>query len=1132
MKTFCAPSRRKPSASLLLALLTGIGSVLAPGLVPGSVSAETVNWGGSDGDWRTGSNWSTGSVPASTDTINIDAGTTTLTFPDPTENLTLSGNAALNVTGSGTARILGTIFLNGNSTLTLSSENATLQTVTTDGSVKGGTLNVAGSTGGTATVTIQAGTLDHNGYDIHVGMGGVGVVNQTGGTVTLTAGNQWLNIGERSTGSGTWNISGGQLEAGMLVVGRRGEGHMTIDGTAAVTASKLILGYFSQRAPNSVLTLAGGTLTSNGNAYFGGYANEAAPANSSTNYTFNMTGGTLETKSETYFGNYDKDHNGTNNLALASTANIQGGTWNASKLVTIGNVVTGGTWSNVAITNTTNSLSAILNLSGGTINFNDEVKVGNMSIASGINASGKLNVSGSAIVNFNKPLLVGASANSVAKVTVSGGTSTFNDVVKIGDASGTSALFEVTGGENLTFTKQVLIGSAANGTMTLSGGKTTFALTGTTMILGNASGATGTLNVTGSAVATVTGYDVHLGANGGKGVLNQSGGTLTLGCWLNVGEGGVGEANLSGGALVTNGPVAVGRRQVGTMNVTGTGKLQAKNGLYVGMFATKTGDSLLHVNGGTVEANTLFVGNQSSNEENNWGTRTGVSTLTVDAGNLTVSGESTIAYGGLDKKGAVAVMNLNDGTSSFATLYVGRGVSDAALADGTLNVTGGTHTVAQLKVGNEANSKGTLKVSGGELKVGSMIVSNHATQGNVEISGGALRMTATDSTRSFIGYGDGSVGTLTIRGGTLYGCGADFCVGGSGTAFGTMTVNGGTFNQHGTGNFVILPGSGNGTTGNVLNLSSGTIDSLWFSLSQELIGSPDTAVSTFNMTGGTVKAGNHMRLGLNRKGNANISGGTLQITGEIQLDASGKGSVLSITGPDSVWNVGGLNFYGTGLVNLTAGSFTPNRDGTPKAALPTINVSGTANVSSAVSIDMTNYVCESAALFDSTTQTILKAGTLNWSPASVTVSDGWKLTTTGTTADLALDESKIAFVDLNGTGTAYGKLGESGWMKISGTAGEDYSLKILYGGTEKGDELAVWLDSALGSSASVANTGEFLKISGTLGADGVDWLYWNLDDFNLQNQTSATFSNLPEPSSIVLMILGILGFIGFNRKKF
>lgn len=179
-------------------------------------SAAIVTWGGSDGDYLTGSNWVGGSVPNTNggDTAQIDGGNVTYT---PGGDLAIHSGGALQINGGSWTQAGGIAWIQ----------------------LAGGSLNVAGGVfnQGTAgnivrdsstTIAVSSGTANFNGNLINDT--NYGVLNITGGTVNV--GNEFKPISSFTMSAGTLNstlISFADGPGGITFTG----GLLSVDGSGS-----------------------------------------------------------------------------------------------------------------------------------------------------------------------------------------------------------------------------------------------------------------------------------------------------------------------------------------------------------------------------------------------------------------------------------------------------------------------------------------------------------------------------------------------------------------------------------------------------------------------------------------------------------------------------------------------------------------------------------------------------------------------------------------------------------------------------------------------------------------------------------------------------------------------------------
>ncbi|MDO4571068.1 MAG: PEP-CTERM sorting domain-containing protein, partial [Planctomycetia bacterium] len=546
----------------------------------------------------------------------------------------------------------------------------------------------------------------------------------------------------------------------------------------------------------------------------------------------------------------------------------------------------------------------------------------------------------------------------------------------------------------------------------------------------------------------------------------------------------------------------------------------------------------------------------------------GTHSLTMAGGKLAVTNTAGFGYTDDHGTGGSSTASFSGGNASFGTTYIGYGVGSTgnvtisgadtvvsfggfafgASGTGTLEVSDGTVTLAGGNVGTSAGS-GALKVSGGSVTLnGEVNVGNGAgSTGTLEISGGSV----TFASASRIGY-NGGTATISLLAktydggddppvvvpGVLYAPSADFIIG-QGNSNAKMIVDGGTYNQNGKGNFVIVGAdkSYNDGQGTLLELRSGTIDTLWLSLGQAYdVG----GLVTMNMTGGDLKVGSgSLRIGWNgTKADFNAHGGNVTVGGTLLLagiDAA-AGSQLNIYGSGSTWSAGTIDLTSRGVVNFNAGALEFS-GGTPNAAVSTLVSTGNTTVAAQVNADMTGYVYSGVAFLSSVPrQTLVDAtGTLSWNPSSVEITGPWMLDTsvTGEVA-LVIDDDQVAGATAGGY--AYGDLGESGWLKITGSPNETTTIEVLYnplGEDFDSTDFVAWLNNNLYDDGveAVDKGGSVLFTNLDLGDLGTLYMSYDLSAYNALHATGGVaFDQVPEPGTWVLMLLGMVGLAFYRRS--
>lgn len=382
------------------------------------------------------------------------------------------------------------------------------------------------STGNVCTITADFVATP---IDIIVGTGGGnnGLLNHPSGTGITGSGN-WMFVGTNggtgkynladvttpgtgitgfATGAGSMNARG-RLYVGGWTGGGSGVANINTSGTLAI-AGQLQVG---TNAGTGVFNLEKGTVTTGGGwVEFGNGAG--------TNGTFNMTGGS--------FTKTGADHFMIASNGGTAVGNISGGTINVNNEIWVGQA--GGSKGTLNLSGTaaiTNGSWVAIGRAGGngTVNMTGGswTKNGGGNFIVGDNSVGLMNQSAGP-VGINGELWVGQAGSGRGTYNLSGGSITVNNWVAIGRDGGTGN-FTMTGG---SITKNgggnFIVGASGPGTMVMSAGLVDVA-TNITWI-GETNNCTGTLTL--SDTAEFRSSRVVLAPNGGTtGNLNLNGGVL------------------------------------------------------------------------------------------------------------------------------------------------------------------------------------------------------------------------------------------------------------------------------------------------------------------------------------------------------------------------------------------------------------------------------------------------------------------------------------------------------------------------------------------------------------------------------------------------------------------------------
>ncbi|MFO1198003.1 MAG: choice-of-anchor D domain-containing protein [Burkholderiaceae bacterium] len=669
------------------------------------------------------------------------------------------------------------------------------------GDVTGGGGLIVGNSG-QGTFLMNAGTLKIGDGDINLqqlgvglGAGSVGLFEQSGGDVTV---NGKVAIGRDAGSQGTYRLLtdtvNGSLPTltvtGVTSIGFQGVGVFEQQtGTAHTITDGLFIGAF-----DGTYRQSGGTLRV-GVDEFDNVIGQGTIVGTLGAGLFEQTGGTHTTSFLSV---------GDSSGSVGSYKLSGGGVLDVVGDTTIGNSGI-GVFDNTGGTHTTNTLnlgncggcanaggtfnsSGTYKLSGtGVLHVRESATVGIFGYGAVIQSGGSATIDQTLTIGlgpeqppgvFNDPFREGV-------YKLSGGTLAVGGDVVLGAGNdffagepGGKGTFEHSGAGSVTVTGSVILGQAAS----IGGGHGTYLLSGGTLSIGN---------------------DLIVG-QGGTGTFTQTGGVVNVstnapGAFLTIAEaaGSTGSYSIGNGQLHVDGTILIGANGTGTMTVS-AGAIVTTNYLDVGFFGT-TGNGTLNVNGGAITvANNLVVGNPLGN----------VGTVNHSAGSIQVN--DTFFGVGIDQ-GTYKMTGAGASLVVVNSVYVGNagGTGLFEQSAGSVQIGGA------LVIGQTAGAVGTYTTSGGTTTVTGAVVlaANPGATGTLNVSGGAL-----------------SAASITVNaGGTLNYSGGSLALGGGA---GTLdNAAGGQVNFSGAGQRVLdarLQNSGAVTLStnaqvNVLAQTGGTI---------------------------------------------------------------------------------------------------------------------------------------------------------------------------------------------------------------------------------------------------------------------------------------------------------------------
>jgi autotransporter-associated beta strand protein len=903
--------------------------------------ADTTWTGATSQDWNNAGNWNNG-LPSS--------GNGAIFIPIATGNYPILANSAsagwdIHIGDGGAAngrldQTAGTLTTGSGNWAFIGVSGATgTYNITGSASFSASRINL-GDWNGTSVGTINintTGTVDaygdvgdwwqNNSWHVGVDNGDVGIINLTNGTVH-SYGNMWLGAfsgtgtfnqyggtnnvggnlalgrywnGSSGVSKGTYNISGGRLNAGSINLGASGGGGDVMDGQLNVSGTgvancegDLIIGPGGNSSSTAAVTIdAGGVVnvasTTKRWLYVGQY--------DAINATLTVNGGSLNLNANT-------------DLRFSVGGNTGVGVVNLNS-----GAITGGSGSVIAFNQgNSGSVNNTFNLNGGTLTIGQIITGGS---------------GGTRVFNFNggtlKPTVATASffdsgVASAANVMAGGAiidTAGYN--ITIGQA-----LADGGGGGGLT--------KVGNGTLTLTGG---YGYTGPTIVKA------GTLAVdasqtTSASALTVSNATLSLSLNNGSS--SMSAGNITL-AGTNVLNLNFGTATSPAAAAINAAGYTVSNTGTNTINITG-------------QYLT-TGEYQLIYTGAPVPTNNFKLGTLP----------TGVVAVLTNSGVsldllITASGQTLNWYGADNSGNPLTTWNINassnwnSGNAKYLQ-YSGNSYGDNVTFDDNAYSSSDTSitlntTVVPVSVDFNNNSysysiNGSGGISGATsvekdgsglvflgttnsytggtvINSGTLSVANDKALGAsgsaVTLSGGTLQFsTTTTSSRSITVV---SNSTITLA------AGANVQLSGTVSGAANLTANGpGTLTLAGVGiNKSVAVG---GAAGDSVMSISGTLTA-----SNLFVGNASGAVGAVYQTGGTVTAagggGDCLNVGniSGGFGYYNAVGGTLTANGISVGGENNTGSGPTGTGGDGIMEINAGVVTNTGWLVMTRGASAEN----------------------------------------------------------------------------------------------------------------------------------------------------------------------------------------------------------------
>lgn len=610
---------------------------------------------------------------------------------------------------------------------------------------------------------------------------------------TAQAGQLWLGV----TSSGAGLTVSGNLTTSAATIGYNAGSTGTVSlsgGTASWTANNnLIVG----ETGSGIVNVTNGADLFTDGAILGG----SAPGNlGDGTVVVDGTGSTWQDTGRVFIGRY-----GTGSLELTNGGTLtSAGGLVANEAGSTGTVTIegpGSSWTANGDGVAGRGTIQIGNLGNGTLFVRDSGAIasvdGYVGSEAGSNSAATITGSGSTWTN-SRDFFVGHNSGAVGTITVSqGGKLTADGHMQIGNLFGSTGALTVTdAGSSVVVGADLNMGWHGNGTLNVLNGASVTA-TGTTgnILIGNESDATGQALVDGAGSQLSSAHRIVIGGNG-QGIL-----TLSNGATISA----------------TNGiRIAAGAGSTGALNI----------GAAAGASAAAAGTILAPVIQFGPDGGGTIVFNATDSNYDLSAKVSGVGSLDVHAGNLTLSGNNTYSGGTRVRAGTLALgtssaagtgaISLDGGTTlsyangiDIANNLTINGIVDLQVNAGTAtqsgNLTIATNGLYRLRgngvlqfTGTTANASGLTSVSDGTTFAVNGVLSGAVNVGNA----GRLKGTGTVGTTTVASGGTvapgNSIGTLNVAGDITFNPGSVYEVEVNGTgasdrisATGTAFLNGG-----------------------------------------------------------------------------------------------------------------------------------------------------------------------------------------------------------------------------------------------------------------------------------------------------------------------------------------------------
>ncbi len=717
-------------------------------------------------------------------------------------------------------------------------------------------------------------------------------------------------------------------------------------------------------------------------------------------------------------------------------------------------------------------------------------------VTSGTNSfTGETNVAGNgsdqyltidgATVTFEGASRVGQDAPAGYLTIQNGGTLNLESTIAISDTSGVSTGYVKVDGGTLNSKLEVRLGFHWNGYLdVVNGGK----VTAGTLSVGGPDARKGRGNLTIGALDTET--------------VTGNTGTVSVGN-LNVSGNGPSTITVNNGSLSVTGNMTLGTASTTPMecelitNVNAQGTLTVGGTLDFANLSQTT--AIMNVNGGSVTAKNMIIGNNAGKGTLNIEDGTGVANVKVTE-TLNIGNKGT------------GNLNLKSGTLTAETLNVG--------ANGKYTATGGTTNISTLNT----NAQGNFTVTGGTLKISNLNGIVYIGDANAETAGNVTL----DSTLN-IGNGTLSIQNASaliqreINLNTSGGKNSVLDIGKGATVTAQrksddtkmyvlrMGQHSGTLNIHDGGQFIIkdgmrfLAGDVAGTMSNISIIGKGSrIEFINAGDDKQFAFGYHGDASTVVGDGGTI-SGNFVTFGYDGAGTST-------------LDIYGSGSLVEAT-----------NTLTLGSNTKTITNLIVTENGVGMIDAKTIRMNTGKGSTLNVGIDngvvmIRNYTAAGYDVLDTESD-------ISFDSTSI-----WKTTKNDTITTITLNEEKLAgLLRTDGAITVSESLRSLGWANAE--IGNETKIELnLEGLTEIENTvlLADWLMEGYDDSfTAIVSDVDTITLFDVESGNGI--FAWDFNSFNELNGLNVGLSSVkayvPEPSTWALLILGGFGLLVARRRK-